>query len=284
MPKEKKSIKVVLGLTLNTSQVLLCRRIESELPDIDQMWEIPGGKPEGFETPKQTAVRELFEETGYTVRAEQYIPFPFIVTRKYDNLDLIVHIICVICHLSTEHPRVISKDKKIADVRWFNFEEINLMNVIAGSREFLAWSIQNIAKVKNAFGSTRHISNIVFENIDHKKNNYKYYFIQCEYDPEIESSYKIYKIWGRITKKYTGVIELLLEGEEPDILKKIKISSYENSEAFSKALKNIMNERVRHGYYVIDYSDNFPVKAWLVDHKDIITSSRFPQQSLDIFT
>ncbi len=182
-PKDTKSINVILGLTINASQVLLCKRIEKELPDIDQMWEIPGGKPEIGENANQTAIREVYEETGYTVFAERYIPFPFIITRKYDDFDLIVNIVCVICHLSSEQPRVATNDKKIATIKWFSFDEINLMNVIAGSREFLAWAIQNIANVKNAFSSIRHISNIVFENIDHYNNNHKYYLSPCSCAP-----------------------------------------------------------------------------------------------------
>jgi len=284
MSKTIKSISVVLGLTIHKSKILLCKRNERELPDIDQMWEVPGGKPEKNESGKETAVRELFEETGYKVIAESFIPFPYIVTRKYQDFDLHVNVICVLCRLDEKYNKEHTEDKKILEVKWFDFKDLNLMNVIAGSREFIAWSVPSIAKEKNILNSIRHISNIVFENMEPTRNTYKYYFIQCEYEPFSLIPYKIYKMWGRITSKYTDLIVLLLEGESFNNPKKTKIESYENFELFSKGLTKIMNKRVNNKYYIIDFSENFPDKIWLQEHQELLIQSKYPSQlNLDIF-
>ncbi len=36
-------------------------------------WELPGGQPDPGESPKTTVVREVFEETGYRIRAERHV-------------------------------------------------------------------------------------------------------------------------------------------------------------------------------------------------------------------
>lgn len=36
------------------------------------LWDLPGGKPEKAETPQETLVREMREETGFEIRASQY--------------------------------------------------------------------------------------------------------------------------------------------------------------------------------------------------------------------
>ena len=45
------------------TRILLLRRSENET-SMHGLWELPGGKMEGKETPKETALQELLEETG----------------------------------------------------------------------------------------------------------------------------------------------------------------------------------------------------------------------------
>ena len=90
-------------------------------------------------------------------------------------------------------------------------------------------------------------------------------------------------MWGRIVQNYTGMIELLLDGGSFNIPNRTKVTNYENFELFSKSLTSFMNERAKNGYYVIDFSENFPLKSWLVNHNEILTNSKF-QQNLDLFT
>jgi ADP-ribose pyrophosphatase YjhB (NUDIX family) len=48
-------------------------------------WKCPGGKCEEGETPRQTAVREFFEETGLRIKEEWLILFATVEIDKYEK-------------------------------------------------------------------------------------------------------------------------------------------------------------------------------------------------------
>ena len=56
-------------------QILLCgRNVErNDSAEHVMQWHLPKGTPESGETVEETALREVCEETGYTVRSEQYL-------------------------------------------------------------------------------------------------------------------------------------------------------------------------------------------------------------------
>ena len=54
-------------LLVKNDQVLLVKRSE-ELKDFPGWYILPGGKQEKYETPKEAAIRETFEETGIKVK------------------------------------------------------------------------------------------------------------------------------------------------------------------------------------------------------------------------
>lgn len=62
-------------------RVLLMQR--SATGDNAGAWSCPGGKIEGEETPAQAAVREVFEETGYEIKADLGAP---LMTRIADDV------------------------------------------------------------------------------------------------------------------------------------------------------------------------------------------------------
>lgn len=51
------------GVVLDGTEVLLARNHRDE-------WELPGGRPEADETPRDAVVREVAEEAGLTVRVD----------------------------------------------------------------------------------------------------------------------------------------------------------------------------------------------------------------------
>lgn len=66
--RERTSVRVVLQDA--AGRVLLFRTVDPQMPETGQWWELPGGGMEPGESVAQTAVREVAEETGLRLDAE----------------------------------------------------------------------------------------------------------------------------------------------------------------------------------------------------------------------
>lgn len=71
----KPQIEIALGIVVEDDNVLVIERQQREIGRSGKpiIWAFPGGKLEHLETPQQAAVREVEEETGYQVQAQQII-------------------------------------------------------------------------------------------------------------------------------------------------------------------------------------------------------------------
>ena len=141
--KRKKQITVALACVIHERKILLTKRQEKAQPDIDNRWELPGGKVEFSESPLTTVVREVKEETGYEVTNPIMLPFPYTVMRQYDDYILHVIILCFECKFRGELGSFMQTQDKIADVQWFDIEYIKSLikslDIVDGSREFISW-------------------------------------------------------------------------------------------------------------------------------------------------
>jgi 8-oxo-dGTP diphosphatase len=68
-------------------RVLIARRPEGK--PMAGLWEFPGGKVEGPETPEDTLIRELAEELGITVREACLAPLTF-ASHAYPEFHLLM--------------------------------------------------------------------------------------------------------------------------------------------------------------------------------------------------
>jgi 8-oxo-dGTP pyrophosphatase MutT (NUDIX family) len=289
MSKKIKKINVILGLTLHGNKVLLTRRNDVDIPDIHGKWEIPGGKPEASEKSEETAVREVFEETGYQVKAtDKIIPFLYIVERKLENLVLEVTVSCVICKAISLNPTSVN-DHKIFEHKWFEIEGLDFLSVIGGSRDFISWAAVNVLNIRGDSEATN--SNyIILENIGETvktvhghqevEENCKYYALQQDYSPfEVEGKkYSIQLRWGKIKDDYHNLNQLW---NQTPSSKQFKLRYYENDLAAIKHMESTLNQKIKKGYYITKYTSNFPLSKWLLNHKTQITKSKFKQHSFN---
>jgi len=66
---ERTSVRVIL-IDVD-QQILLFHTVDPHMPELGQWWELPGGGMDPGESYAQTAVREVFEETGIAIDVEQ---------------------------------------------------------------------------------------------------------------------------------------------------------------------------------------------------------------------
>lgn len=64
--KELTRVVITISIVERDGRFLLVRRVDSE-PIWHHKWELPGGKIDHHETPPESAIREIYEETGLRV-------------------------------------------------------------------------------------------------------------------------------------------------------------------------------------------------------------------------
>jgi len=109
----KRTSRVLIINELN--QVLLMTRAVNK--SYGGAWHIPGGKAEGNETPKETAIREIFEETG--IHLEKLDP----MTHYYSDHTHGYFVTIFTSYLKVDN-LVISLDTENIRVGWFSLDEI----------------------------------------------------------------------------------------------------------------------------------------------------------------
>ena len=119
-------------------------RREEELNGADNKWELPGGKLEFGETPFEAAEREVYEETGYKVRAQKLLPVPHVNHWDYPNgVHTHTVIISCLCELIQEL-RMQMEDHKVRQIRWICIDKLDQFEFLPGV----------VDTVRNYFGVT----------------------------------------------------------------------------------------------------------------------------------
>lgn len=258
------SISVVIGCILKNDSILLNKRINEEIIDIDNMWELPGGKVENDENMETAICREVLEETGYIVKPVLEIPFHFKISRRIQNKKVHVVLNCFICQVVREPENFKIEAKKVGDVKWFQFETLEYLNIIAGSREFIQWALKNFCQWNSWDSKPSSYGYIKFENVDSKQRHKKKYQLTIQFNPEeSENLYCLSIQYGKIDGKITT-----------------KLSFYKDEFSMQKELAHRMTKRILHNYYIVSY-ENFPLKEWLSENSVYLRPSKINQQKLD---
>lgn len=137
--RQKKTIFIFVGLVQNSKgEILLTNRKETELPEADNKWELPGGKVNFGETPQEAVEREILEETGYKVKALHLLPQPFMTTWQYPLIIQHTIIMCFDCQLLNGKRRRSINDHHINALQWVGRDRIKELDLLPGVTHFLS--------------------------------------------------------------------------------------------------------------------------------------------------
>jgi 8-oxo-dGTP diphosphatase len=125
-------VVAVGAIVFRNNRVLLVRRAQ---PPSQDLWAIPGGRVEIGETLQEAAEREIFEETGITIRAEEPVYTFDYIERDGSELPRFHY---VIIDLTAEYVRGETRaGDDAADVRWVSAEELDDLEVSAKTMRLL---------------------------------------------------------------------------------------------------------------------------------------------------
>lgn len=130
-----KQLIVVLGCLIKDKRILLDKRFDPVLSAAHEKWELPGGKIEFEETPREAIKREFLEETGIEVRVGKLLQF--IHTNYWEYTWGKQQTICFtfFCQMITQHKN--PKDEHIMEMKWFTFEEAKQLTLLPGVKEII---------------------------------------------------------------------------------------------------------------------------------------------------
>lgn len=138
MRRERTRVNYVfLGIVEREGKILMQRRFEPENPAAHNTWEVPGGTLEYGETPEQTVEREVYEETGYRVKAVTMVPFYRVSYWVYPTFRQQTISLSFICSLVNDTRSQIPPDHHIAEIRWISLPEIEELPTLSGIKELL---------------------------------------------------------------------------------------------------------------------------------------------------
>lgn len=150
---QKQQIIGVLGLLVNEyGQVLLSRRNDKDDPQMNGLWQIPGGALEFGESPIETLHRELKEELGIS-DIEIMTLLPFVGSRVRKNVNDEYHII-LICYLGKmKHKQPIVLNEEGSEYQWIDPGEIKKYRGLPFLDTFILEAEKFLKKTKNLSGS-----------------------------------------------------------------------------------------------------------------------------------
>ena len=115
---EKKINIVVSSCVMDNNKILI---VQENKRDRKGLWNLPGGKVKVGEDIKQAAIREILEETGYSIELNSIL-----LIQNYVTDDGVLLIIFFNATLLNQKQQTYRKDE-ISSVKWLSLEELKKM-------------------------------------------------------------------------------------------------------------------------------------------------------------
>lgn len=122
-------------------RVLIDQRTGDALEEVNGKWEVPGGKLEFGETPREAIRREIFEETGYRVKVGAPVAYADVGTLRYPDRMQHTIVIYYLCELEDE-TQVQQHDHKVSSCCWVRPEELDDYEFMFGNRRAIEKAIE----------------------------------------------------------------------------------------------------------------------------------------------
>ncbi|MBT6691539.1 NUDIX domain-containing protein [Candidatus Parcubacteria bacterium] len=136
MESEKQLIAAVALIKNKDGKILLQQRNDPSIAAAHGKWELPGGKVEYNENPKDAAVRECKEEIGCDVLIKRIMPeIQSRIWTRSNGEECHVLVVCYEAEIVTGNPQPM--DEEVSDVRWFLKSEIEELDTLVGIEDFI---------------------------------------------------------------------------------------------------------------------------------------------------
>ncbi len=131
-------IPVAIGVLQDgEGKILFTQRYSPESPSVHLKWQLPGGEVNKGETPSQACVREVFEETGYTV--EIVSKEASVIVHPYGGKQYILYGFKVKLISGTIN---VTLDEETNDAKWLTQEEWTKLEKLDDTTEMIEFCLK----------------------------------------------------------------------------------------------------------------------------------------------
>lgn len=130
-----KQISVFSGAVIKDGKILMTLRTESELPDAHMKWEFPGGKAEFGETPAESVIREIYEETGVKAKVIRLIPDVYTSYWNYAWGTQQTFCFVYVCEFISQDD--VAKDHHVEKIDWIELDKVKELDSLPGTNEII---------------------------------------------------------------------------------------------------------------------------------------------------
>lgn len=126
----------VIGIIENEQgKILISQRFNPEVPKAHLKWDVPGGKIEKGESPREAILREIAEETGLKVKVLKKLGKPIFSIWELEDSLLHIKLYCYHCRAASSKFQL--GDHRINALQWIKKSEIGNFDFLATTKSFL---------------------------------------------------------------------------------------------------------------------------------------------------